>query len=148
MDERRSETEGRGKADRSGQLLWEGDTGEGAATGQLDGRMAVELVGQLKRLVVQTLTCDGSAPSRLDISAQASLLKRTLATLHLQLARLPAADLSLRDQQSLISDLESRIQIERQVLAFMGHTLPPKSLPESCHTPAAQSEHPDTHMQT
>jgi len=134
----------------SGKQIW--DSGDGAAADAgpqaLDGRLAVGLVSQLKRLIVETLTCDGSGPSRLDISSQASLLKRSLAQLLLQLARLPAADLSLHDQQTLISDLEARIRIERQVLAFMGHTLPPTSLPESGPAPAAPSEHPDSPMQT
>ncbi|OAV96200.1 hypothetical protein PTTG_03407 [Puccinia triticina 1-1 BBBD Race 1] len=96
-----------------------GETGE-----RLDQSMAISLVKQLKQLLINSLSSNGSAESRLEISSQANLLRQTVAKLERQINLLAAGDLSLLDQQELIKKLESRIQIEREILRFMGDTLP------------------------
>ncbi|KAA1077982.1 hypothetical protein PGT21_025865 [Puccinia graminis f. sp. tritici] len=106
---------------RLGSLTLDGETGE-----RLDQSMAISMVDQLKQLLINSLSSKGSAESRLEISNQANLLKQTATKLERQIKVLTAGDLSLLDQEELISSLESRIQIEREILQFMSDTLPSK----------------------
>ncbi|KAH9467206.1 hypothetical protein MJO29_001027 [Puccinia striiformis f. sp. tritici] len=113
--------DGPGLDAQAGRMLLSSSTGE---ENRLDQSLAISMVNQLKQLIINSLSSDGSPEGRLEISKQASLLKQTCNKFEAQVNQLTAGDLSLIDQEELIAELESRIQIERQVLKYMSDTLP------------------------
>lgn len=84
------------------------------------------LIKQLKELIVKSLSLDGTTESRLEISNQANQLKQLMMRAENQIKNLMAGDLSLLDQEELISKLEKRVQLERDVLKFMSDALSSK----------------------
>lgn len=92
----------------------------------LDPSLMILLIKQLKELIVKSLSLDGTTESRLEISNQANQLKQLMMRAENQIKNLMAGDLSLLDQEELISKLEKRVQLERDVLKFMSDALSSK----------------------
>ncbi|KAI9600756.1 hypothetical protein H4Q26_000548 [Puccinia striiformis f. sp. tritici PST-130] len=144
--------DGSGLDAQAGRMLLSSSTGE---ENRLDQSLAISMVNQLKQLIINSLSSDGSPEGRLEISKQASLLKQTCNKFEAQVNQLTAGDLSLIDQEELIAELESRIQIERQVLKYMSDTLPrpehaqviDNSIPITS-TQLTQNEQEDTNMES
>ncbi|POW11207.1 hypothetical protein PSTT_05480 [Puccinia striiformis] len=115
--------DGPGLDAQAGRMLLSSSTGE---ENRLDQSLAISMVNQLKQLIINSLSSDGSPEGRLEISKQVQLVSsnRLATNSKLRLINLRPGDLSLIDQEELIAELESRIQIERQVLKYMSDTLP------------------------
>ncbi|POV98926.1 hypothetical protein PSHT_13775 [Puccinia striiformis] len=108
--------DGPGLDAQAGRMLLSSSTGE---ENRLDQSLAISMVNQLKQLIINSLSSDGSPEGRLEISKQASLLKQTCNKFEAQVLRL-----TLQVSNSDLSADMYHHEKKRQVLKYMSDTLP------------------------